>query len=668
MFITAGNDFSLRYVVTEATYTQDDTIWVDVDLTQCSNIQVFLDCEEHNIHIPLDWSLEENTNNVIIANVVASTLHVGTTYGTTVTGLDANGKTFRWNCDGSDFISIVEDTNDMNLEGPTELDDIHVKIGLVSPQGPQGAQGTAGRDGVDGVQGAQGSIGNQGEQGNQGEMGYQGDKGERGITGFQGDAGAQGNRGNQGEMGDQGTQGNQGNAGIGFRIGDDNQFYVDNHIHITSSDGIFFEGSYDINGRPVGPGAITFNSMTSPNPEIFINGEYNVDELYGTQGGNIFANDYIYVTPSGSPHSIRYKLHSITNRIKELENDFGHQGPQGDKGEDGYRGRDGAQGAKGDQGEMGYQGNKGDRGADGYQGEMGQQGRKGDKGEMGYQGNKGDRGFTGYQGDMGKQGAKGYQGDKGADGTMSFEDLTPEQKATLKGDQGVQGAQGDRGNDGVQGVQGDIGEKGYQGDAGVQGPKGDSTGVVGPQGTQGTQGDKGDRGPQGYGASSPAAELPKVFIKNWVGDTYGINFNLSILYNNCVFDNLQHFFEPICGTTEQIDTDVWANDENYPNPERFSTNKAFSMLIDGDFDAMRLLSNNYNSLRLQQSSGTKKMPTWLSITIAAKASLFNFQNKQHTVNGASTTEPISDTDYVSILGYTYIDLSQAPWNKQNTTL
>ena len=732
MFITAGNDFSLRYVVTKATYTQDDTIWVDVDLTQCSNIQVFLDCEEHNIHIPLDWSLEENTNNVIITNVVASTLHVGTTYGTTVTGLDANGKSFRWNCDGSDFISIVEDTNDMNLEGPTELDDIHVKIGLVSPQGPQGAQGTAGRDGVDGVQGAQGNIGNQGEQGNQGEMGYQGnkgdrgitgaqgnignqgeqgnqgemgyqgnkgdrgitgaqgdmgqqgmkgeqgpqgdkgDKGDRGITGFQGDAGAQGNRGNQGEMGDQGTQGNQGNAGIGFRIGDDNQFYVDNHLHITSSDGIFFEGSYDVNGRPVGPGAITFNSMTSPNPEIFINGEYNVDELYGTQGGNIFANDYIYVT-SGSPHSIRYKLHSITNRIKELENNFGHQGPQGDKGEDGYRGRDGVQGRMGNQGEMGYQGDKGDRGADGYQGEMGQQGRKGDKGEMGYQGNKGDRGFTGYQGEMGRQGAKGYQGDKGADGTMSFEDLTPEQKATLKGDQGVQGPQGDRGVDGVQGVQGDIGEKGYQGDAGVQGPKGDSTGVVGPQGTQGTQGDKGDRGPQGYGASSPAAELPKVFIKNWVGNEYGIKFNLSILYNNCVFDNLSWFFKSICGTMEQIYADIWANDENYTNPERFSTNKAFAMLIDGDFDVMRLLSNNYDTLFIEKIptgvvSGTKKMPTWLSITIAAKASLFNFQNKQHTVNGVSSTEPISDTDYVSILGYTYIDLSQAAWNKQNTTL
>ena len=707
MFITAGNDFSLRYVVTEATYTQDETIWVDVDLTQCSNIQVFLDCEEHNIHIPLDWSLEENTNNVIIANVVASTLHVGTTYGTTVTGLDANGKSFRWNCDGSDFISIVEDTNDMNLEGPTELDDIHVKIGLVSPQGPQGAQGTAGRDGVDGVQGAQGSIGNQGEKGNQGEMGYQGDKGDRGITGaqgdmgqqgvkgeqgpqgdkgdkgdrgitgFQGDAGAQGNRGNQGEQGYQGTQGNQGAAGIGFGLTDDNQFYVDNHIHIRCSDGIFFEGSYDSNGKPVGPGAITFNSMTSPNPEIFINGEYNVDELYGTQGGNIFANDYIYVTPSGSPHSIRYKLHSITNRINELENNFGHQGPQGDKGEDGYRGRDGAQGAQGDQGEMGYQGNKGDRGADGYQGEMGQQGRKGDQGEMGYQGVKGDRGFTGYQGDMGKQGAKGYQGDKGADGTMSFEDLTPEQKATLKGDQGVQGTQGDKGADGVQGVQGDIGdkgvdgvqgvqgdkgdrgvdgvqgvqgnigEKGYQGDAGVQGPKGDSTGVVGPQGTQGTQGDKGDRGPQGYGASSPAAEFPRVYIRGYSAWYDHINIQLDILYKNKSYFSITDFLYDNFGVIKEMDRDIKAGTG--------AGNDYYSVWVDGDFDHMQIIVSKDFGISLRKNENTTKMPTWIGISMNCyKASLFNID---HT--------PYGDLNYdaCALMSYIYIDLRHVKWGE-----
>ena len=697
MFITAGNDFSLRYVVTEATYTQDETIWFDVDLTQCSNIQVFLDCEEHNIHIPLDWSLEENTNNVIVANVVASTLHVGTTYGTTVTGLDSNGKSFRWNCDGSDFISIVEDTNDMNLEGPTELDDIHVKIGLVSPRGPQGAQGTAGRDGVDGVQGAQGNIGNQGEQGNQGEMGYQGDKGERGITGaqgdmgqqgmkgeqgpqgdkgdkgergitgFQGDAGAQGNRGNQGEQGDQGTQGNQGNAGIGFRIGDDNQFYVDNHLHITSSDGIFFEGSYDSNGRPVGPGAITFNSMTSPNPVIFINGEYNVDELYGTQGGNIFANDYIYVTPSGSPHSIRLKLHGIDKRINELQDKCGHQGPQGDKGEDGYRGRDGVQGAQGDQGEMGYQGNKGDRGADGYQGEMGQQGRKGDQGEMGYQGVKGDRGFIGYQGDMGQQGAKGYQGDKGADGTMSFEDLTPEQKATLKGDQGVQGDKGDRGVDGVQGVQGDRGEKGYQGDAGVQGAKGDSTGIVGPQGTQGTQGDKGDRGPQGYGASSPVAELPKCTITqvHIIGNdsSAGIRLYIHIADNTTVYEGLYTYFYDKFNVTSTIDRDFSPTTPAIGPRD----NDSYSMIVTGDFDKMHI-TVDHKGFIISKTNDTKKLPTWLSISIAATPSLFNInQGKTMDYEGNNVVDIVGGYP-ATILGYTYIDLSQAAWNQQNTTL
>ena len=600
MFITAGNDFSLRYVVTEATYTQDNTIWVDVDLTQCSNIQVFLDCEEHNIHIPLDWSLEENTNNVIIANVVASTLHVGTTYGTTVTGLDANGKSFRWNCDGSDFISIVEDTNDMNLEGPTELDDIHVKIGLVSPQGPQGAQGTAGRDGVDGVQGAQGNIGNQGEQGNQGEMGYQGDKGERGITGFQGDmgqqgmkgeqgpqgdkgdkgergitgfqgdAGAQGNRGNQGEQGYQGTQGNQGNAGIGFRVGDDNEFYVDNHIHITYSDGIYFEGSYDVNGKPVRAGAIRFNSMTSPNPEIFINGEYNVDELYGTQGGNIFANDYIYVTPSGVPHSIRYKLEGIKKDIKKLQNEFGHQGPQGDKGADGYRGRDGVQGEQGNQGEMGYQGNKGDRGFTGYQGDMGQQGRKGDRGVMGYQGNKGDRGANGYQGERGQRGAIGYQGDKG------------------------------------------------------------------------------DRGPQGYGASSPAAELPKVRVKSitmYYDPAYFI-LNMDIIDGNFVYPTFGNYFRSKFNITDTVDRDF------SPNSIILSSNGNYGIQINGDFDRMHI-STDDGWFNISKTNNTQKTPTWLTISISARASLFNLQNL-----------PLgTPLDSVCILGMQYIYVGDVRWDQ-----
>jgi hypothetical protein len=46
------------------------------------------------------------------------------------------------------------------------------------------------------------------------------------------------------------------------------------------------------------------------------------------------------------------------------------------------------------------------------------------------------RGPQGIQGETGPQGPQGEQGPKGADGTMSFEELTPEQKESLKGDPG----------------------------------------------------------------------------------------------------------------------------------------------------------------------------------------------------------------------------------------
>ena len=103
---------------------------------------------------------------------------------------------------------------------------------------------------------------------------------------------------------------------------------------------------------------------------------------------------------------------------------------------------------------------------------------------------KGDTGPAGPAGEPGPKGDTGPTGPKGADGTVSFDDLTPEQKASLKGDTGPQGEQGPKGDTGVQGA---TGEQGPNGDTGIQGPKGD-TGV---QGATGEQGPKGDTGPQG---------------------------------------------------------------------------------------------------------------------------------------------------------------------------
>lgn len=112
---------------------------------------------------------------------------------------------------------------------------------------------------------------------------------------------------------------------------------------------------------------------------------------------------------------------------------------------------------------------------------------KGPAGPQGPQGLQGAIGPAGPQGETGPQGPVGPEGPKGADGTMTFEDLTPEQKASLKGDKG------DKGDTGAAGPQGEPGPKGDKGDPGPQGPKGD-TGETGAQGPQGLQGEPGTNG------------------------------------------------------------------------------------------------------------------------------------------------------------------------------
>ena len=160
----------------------------------------------------------------------------------------------------------------------------------------------------------------------------------------------------------------------------------------------------------------------------------------------------------------------------------GIQGEKGDKGEatvitiggngnwylDGVdsghkaQGEQGVQGEKGDKGDVGPQGPKGVQGEKGETGEQGPQGIQGDTGPAGPQGEKGDTGEQGPKGDKGDKGDKGEvgpQGPKGQDGTVSFDQLTPEQKLELKGEKGDKG---------------DVGPQGPQGEQGPQGPKGES--------------------------------------------------------------------------------------------------------------------------------------------------------------------------------------------------
>lgn len=165
-------------------------------------------------------------------------------------------------------------------------------------------------------------------------------------------------------------------------------------------------------------------------------------------------------------------------------------------------------GAKGDRGEKGDPGPVGPQGPQGAQGIRGPAGPQGETGAQGPQGPQGPQGDIGPQGPQGVQGPIGPQGEKGADGTVSFDDLTDEQKASLKGQdgkpftydmfteeqlaalvgpqgpQGEVGPQGPEGPQGKQGIQGLIGPQGEQGLQGPQGPAG-ADGAQGPQGVSG---------------------------------------------------------------------------------------------------------------------------------------------------------------------------------------
>ena len=85
----------------------------------------------------------------------------------------------------------------------------------------------------------------------------------------------------------------------------------------------------------------------------------------------------------------------------------------------------------------------------GPQGIQGIQGEKGIQGIQGIQGPKGDKGDTGATGPKGDKGDQGIQGEPGKDGTMTFEELTDEQKASLKGEPGEKGEDGEPGAPGV---------------------------------------------------------------------------------------------------------------------------------------------------------------------------------------------------------------------------
>lgn len=98
--------------------------------------------------------------------------------------------------------------------------------------------------------------------------------------------------------------------------------------------------------------------------------------------------------------------------------------------------------------------------------------------------------LTGPKGDKGE---RGETGPKGSDGVMRFEELTSQQRESLKG---AQGPVGPIGPPGPMGPEGPIGRQGLKGNDGPRGERG-PIGLTGPQGIQGPPGPVGPPGPKG---------------------------------------------------------------------------------------------------------------------------------------------------------------------------
>ena len=176
------------------------------------------------------------------------------------------------------------------------------------------------------------------------------------------------------------------------------------------------------------------------------------------------------------------------------------------------------------------------RGPQGVPGKDGADGAPGADGKDGAPGPQGPVGPEGPQGLPGKDGAIGPQGPAGADGvdgTVSFEDLTEEQRESLRGPQGVPGKDGVNGAPGADGKDGAPGPQGPAGPEGPQGPQGlpGKDGAIGPQGPAGPAGADGVDGTVSFedlteeqreslrGPQGPQGEIGPAGPKGDTGDT-----------------------------------------------------------------------------------------------------------------------------------------------------
>ena len=190
--------------------------------------------------------------------------------------------------------------------------------------------------------------------------------------------------------------------------------------------------------------------LKAKSSNVSIQGKSGNVDLTANVGQTIVGDDGGFYLPSVSDEGILTWTPSEAEMpavpSANIKGPQGEPGPQGEAFTYDMFSPEQLEALRGPIGETGPQGEKGD--AFTYADFTAEQlaALQGPKGETGAKGDKGDKGDKGEKGDTG---AQGPQGEKGADGTMTFEELTPEQRESLKGDKGDDGEPGQPGENTV---------------------------------------------------------------------------------------------------------------------------------------------------------------------------------------------------------------------------
>jgi len=133
--------------------------------------------------------------------------------------------------------------------------------------------------------------------------------------------------------------------------------------------------------------------------------------------------------------------------------------------------------------------------------------------------------LTGPKGDRGD---RGETGPRGADGVMRFEELTSQQRESLRGPQGLTGERGPQGNTGPAGPAGPRGPEGQRGPQGLPGP----TGPQGPRGADGVVRYDSPEAQQSLAAYARKSEIPTYRIAKGDIPGGGVGANGTITTDN----------------------------------------------------------------------------------------------------------------------------------------